>query len=189
MKLLAFAASLRKESMNKRLLGKAIDIASGLGAEVDHADFREFDMPHYDQDLQEEHGLPPGAEELARRIRAADGIMIASPEYNHSIPGTLKNAIDWMSRIKPDVPLDGASVFLMSASPAMVGGYRGLMQVRIPLDTVGAWVSPKMFALAQAPQAYDDDGNFKDAALAKMFEAMIADFMSAAEALGARAKG
>ena len=150
MKLLAFAASLRKESVNKRLLSKAVEIAGRHGAEIDHADFREFDMPHYDFDLQQAEGIPSGAEELGRRISEADGVMIASPEYNHSIPGTLKNAIDWLSRIDP-VPLNGACVMLMSASPAMVGGYRGLMQVRIPLDTVGAWVSPNMFALAQAP--------------------------------------
>lgn len=185
MKLLAFAASLRKESMNKRLLAKAVEIAAGNGAKVDHADFREFDMPHYDFDLQQADGIPPGAADLGRRIAEADGVMIASPEYNHSIPGTLKNAIDWLSRMDP-VPLNGACVMLLSASPAMVGGYRGLMQVRIPLDTVGAWVSPKMFALAQAQNAYDDDGDLKDPAIAKLLEAMIVDFMSAARALGTR---
>ena len=116
MKLLAFAASLRKESVNKRLLSKAVEIAGRHGAEIDHADFREFDMPHYDFDLQQAEGIPPGAQELGRRISEADGIMIASPEYNHSIPGTLKNAIDWLSRIDP-VPLNGACVMLMSASP------------------------------------------------------------------------
>ena len=185
MKLLAFAASLRKESMNKRLLAKAVEIAAGNGAEVDHANFGEFDMPHYDADLHGADGIPPGAQDLARRITNADGLMIASPEYNHSMPGTLKNAIDWLSKIDP-VPLDRASVMLLSASPSMVGGYRGLMQLRIPLDTVGAWVSPQMFSLAQAQNAYDDGGNLKDPALAKLLESMIVDFMSAARALGTR---
>ena len=185
MKLLAFAGSLRKESMNKRLLAKAVDLAAAHGATVDHADFREFDMPHYDADLHEADGFPAGARDLARRITEADGVMIASPEYNHSIPGALKNAIDWLSKMDP-VPLERASVMLLSASPSLVGGYRGLMQLRIPLDTVGAWVSPQMFSLAQAQNAYDEDGNLKDAALAKLLESMIVDFMSAARALGAR---
>jgi NAD(P)H-dependent FMN reductase len=96
-RLLAFAASFRRNSWNRKLITLAADLAREGGADVDLADFREFDMPLYDGDVQAEPGIPPGAEEMARRVAAVDGIVIASPEYNFSMPGTLKNAIDWVS--------------------------------------------------------------------------------------------
>src|SRR5690348_14602801 len=114
MRLLAFAASLRKGSFNRKLLSLAVDIAREKGVEVDHADFHEFDMPLYDFDIQEREGFPAGTQRMAQRIAAADGLLIASPEYNYSLPGTLKNAIDWVSRLKP-MPLRGKHGFLMSA--------------------------------------------------------------------------
>ncbi|MEA2712769.1 MAG: hypothetical protein QOK27_730, partial [Gemmatimonadales bacterium] len=101
MRLLAFAASLKRESLNRKLINLAVELAREAQVEVDLADFREFDMPLYDADLQNSAGFPEGAQELARRIEAVDGLMIASPEYNYSLPGTLKNAIDWVSRMKP----------------------------------------------------------------------------------------
>src|SRR5688572_17148243 len=101
MKILAFAASLRKESLNRKLITLAADIARSQGAEVDLAEFGEFDMPLYNGDVDAGQGKPPGAIELQRRIEAADSLMIASPEYNYSMPGTLKNALDWVSRFRP----------------------------------------------------------------------------------------
>ena len=101
------------------------------------------------------------------------------------MPGTIKNAIDWLSRIQP-VPLDKKSVFLMSASPSLVGGYRGLMNIRTPLDGLGCWCYPKHFSLAQCMQAYDDNGKLADAALAGMFDGMLKDYLSAAAALNGR---
>src|SRR5262249_12244463 len=133
MKILAFAASLRADSLNKKLLRIAIEAAREAGAEVDHADFREFMMPLYDGDMQTTTGFPEGAQELQRRLDAADGILISSPEYNFSIPGTLKNAIDWVSRMRP-VPWRGKSALLLAASTSLAGGIRGLWQLRIPLE-------------------------------------------------------
>ncbi|HEX6106233.1 MAG TPA: NAD(P)H-dependent oxidoreductase, partial [Gemmatimonadales bacterium] len=79
MRLLAFAASLRAESHNRRLIGLVAELARGRGAEVDLAEFREFDMPLFDADLHAREGIPPGAQELGARILAADGILLASP--------------------------------------------------------------------------------------------------------------
>ncbi len=185
MKVFAFAASLRKESINRRLLLLAEDIVRECGHEVDHAEFSEFDMPLYNGDLQDESGIPEGAEALGARIAESDAWLLASPEYNWTMPGTLKNAIDWLSRMQP-VPLDRKSVLLMSASPSLVGGARGLTSLRLPLEILGCWCYPKMFALAQAGQAYGEDGNIANEALAGMFRGMIEDYLSAAAALGAR---
>jgi len=161
MRLLAFAASLRRESLNRKLIQIAADLARDAGMEVDLADFHEFDMPLYDADLQASSGFPSGARELARRIESADGLMIASPEYNYSIPGTLKNAIDWVSRMKP-MPLSGKHGVLLAASSSLVGGIRGLWALRVPLEGLGVTLYPGMFALAQAPQAFDERGKLKD---------------------------
>ena len=95
MRLFAFAASLRRDSLNRKLLRLAEQAAERAGATIDHADFREFDMPLYDGDVEAASGLPPGAQKLRERFLGADAFMIVSPEYNFSIPGTLKNAIDW----------------------------------------------------------------------------------------------
>ena len=83
--------------------------------------------------------------------------MISSPEYNASLPGVLKNAVDWVSRFRPQ-PFNERHGLLLSASPSMVGGNRGLWALRVPFEHLGARIYPDMFSLAQAHQALDDDG-------------------------------
>lgn len=185
MKVFALAASMRKESVNRRLLGVATDMARAAGAEIDAAEFRGFAMPLYDGDLEAASGVPAAAHRLGERIAASDAWILASPEYNWSIPGTLKNAIDWLSRIRP-VPLDGKSVLLLSASPGLGGGFRGLTALRAPLEGLGCWCYPRQFALPRAPRAWDDDGALKDSALADSLATMVGDYLSAARALAAR---
>ncbi len=182
MRILAFAASLRQGSWNKRLIAHACEIARAAGAEIDLADFREFDMPLYDGDLDAREGLPPGGQELKRRIELAQAIMISSPEYNYSIPGTLKNAIDWVSRARP-MPWRGKSIYLMAASPGPIGGIRGLWQTRIPLEGCGAFVFPDMFALALAHQAFDERGRRRDPALEERLRREVVGFVRLAEAV------
>jgi NAD(P)H-dependent FMN reductase len=184
MKILAFAASLRAASHNRRLIAAAAAIARGEGAEVDLADFHEFDMPLYDGDLQQTGGLPAGALELVRRIEAADGIMIASPEYNYSIPGTLKNAIDWASRARPQ-PFRGRSGLIMAASTGTIGGIRGLWQLRIPLEGLGVMLYPDMFALATAAGAFDDAGHLVDGKVRERLEGIVKGYV----AMGSRLAG
>jgi len=161
MKLLAFAASMRTGSWNRRLIAAAVEIAGGAGVVVDLADFHEFNMPIYDADLQAAKGIPPGAQEMGRRIAAADGLMISSPEYNFSLPGTLKNAIDWVSRLKP-MPLRGKTGLLLSASNGQVGGIRGLWQLRIPLEGLGVTLHPDMYTLPWADKQFDEGGRLKE---------------------------
>jgi chromate reductase, NAD(P)H dehydrogenase (quinone) len=192
MKILAFAASLRAGSLNRQLIQLAAELARQEGAEIDLAEFREFAMPLYDGDLEEQSGLPTGALELKRRVERAEALMIATPEYNYSIPGPLKNAIDWVSRARP-IPWRGRSVYLMAASPSPMGGIRGLWQTRIPLEGCGALVFPDMFALAQAHQAFDENGRLRDPTLAERLAKDVAGFVRLAEAAsgicGERATG
>ena len=176
MRLLAFAASLKRESLNRKLINLAVELAREAQVEVDLADFREFDMPLYDADLQSSAGFPEGARELARRIEAVDGLMIASPEYNYSLPGTLKNAIDWVSRMKP-MPLRGKHGVLLAASTSLVGGSRGLWALRVPLEGLGVMLLPDMFALAQAPQAFDEQGKLKNPELQERLRKLVHGYL------------
>jgi chromate reductase, NAD(P)H dehydrogenase (quinone) len=126
-------------------------------------------------------GLPPGAEELRRRLEATDAFVIASPEYNASMPGLLKNVVDWVSRSRPQ-PFHERHGLLLSASPSMAGGNRGLWALRVPFEHLGARIYPEMFSLARAHQAFDDNGRIADAELQNRFDAAVAGFMDLVEA-------
>jgi NAD(P)H-dependent FMN reductase len=180
-RLLVFSASLRKDSLNTRLAELARSVIEGHGASVEFATMRDFDGASYDQDLEDREGLPRGPRELHRRLEATDAFVIASPEYNASIPGHLKNAIDWVSRVRPQ-PFNARHGLLMSASPSMAGGNRGLWSLRIPLEHLGARVFPDMFSLAQAHKAFQDDGALADKKLGARFEQNLVAFLDLVEA-------
>jgi NAD(P)H-dependent FMN reductase len=113
---------------------------------------------------------------MGHRIEAADGLMIASPEYNYSVPGTLKNAIDWVSRLNP-MPFRGKHGFLLAASSAVAGGIRGLWALRVPLEGLGVTLYPDMFALAQAAQALNERGKLKDPELQERLQKMVTGYL------------
>ncbi|HEU4642684.1 MAG TPA: NAD(P)H-dependent oxidoreductase, partial [Gemmatimonadaceae bacterium] len=148
-RVLIFAASLRRDSLNARLAALAATVTVEQGGMIDRATMADFDCRSYDQDVETTAGIPAGAQRLRERLLAADAFIIASPEYNASLPGVLKNTIDWTSRFKPQ-PFNGRQALLLSASPSMGGGNRGLWALRIPLEHLGARVYPDMFSLAQA---------------------------------------
>jgi len=178
---LVFSASLREQSLNTRLANLAAVTIEANGGEVDHASMREFDTPSYDGDVQDSTGFPPGAEELRERIERCDAFVISSPEYNASMPGMLKNAIDWVSRFRPQ-PFNEKNALLLSASPSMVGANRGLWALRVPLEHLGTRVYPDMFSLAQAHEAFDDEGRLANPRLQERFESNLVNFMDVAEA-------
>ena len=181
LKILVFSASLRADSLNTRLAWLAADAVGRHGSTVDLASMRDFDAPSYDGDLEASDGMPGGVQSLRERLVAADGFVIASPEYNASMPGVLKNAIDWVSRSRPQ-PFNERHGLLMSASPSMVGGNRGLWSLRVPLEHLGARIYPDMFSLAQAHKALDDTGGIADDALRRRFDDTIAKFLDLVEA-------
>jgi chromate reductase len=124
-KILGFAGSLRKNSYNKALLRAALELLPGDAA------LEIFDLegiPPYNQDLDD--NMPGKVKEFKQKILAADAVLIASPEYNYSIPGVLKNAIDWASRPPGDNSWDSKPVAVMSASIAMLGGSRAQYHLR-----------------------------------------------------------
>jgi NAD(P)H-dependent FMN reductase len=181
LRILVFSASLRKGSLNTRLVKLAVQIIEKNSAQVDYADMSEFDCHSFNQDLDHRDSLPTGAEEFNKRLLATDAFIISSPEYNGCMPGYLKNSIDWVSRFRPQ-PFNERHGLLMSASPSMAGGNRGLWSLRIPFEHLGARIFPDMFSLAMAHQAFTSEGTISNATLAKRFEDNIAAFLSLVEA-------
>jgi NAD(P)H-dependent FMN reductase len=177
MKIFAFAASLREESRNRRLLDLVSGRLTDMGVDVDAPHFSEFDVPLYNQDIQDESGIADGALRLASKLESSDGFIVVSPEYNHSMPGTLKNLIDWASRIRPDQPFRGSIGMLMSASPSMVGGSRGAYHLRQPFTALGVRMYPDMFSLARAHDAWDDSGELADDGLSDRLTSTLEGFV------------
>ena len=166
-KIVAFAGSLRAGSFNKKLIAIAADAARAAGAEVTVVDLRELALPLLDQDLEEAGGLPEGAKKFKALLRASDGFLIASPEYNSSISAALKNAIDWASRAESDdepslVAYRGKTAALFAASPGAIGGLRGLATLRSILGNIGVLVLPDQVTIPTAHEAFDDSGKLKD---------------------------
>ena len=180
LRVLIFSASLRAGSLNTKLAHLAARSAAQYGATIDLGSMRDFDVPSYDGDVEAESGIPAGAQALNRRLTESDAFVIASPEYNASMPGLLKNAIDWVSRFRPQ-PFHARHGLLVSASPSMAGGNRGLWSLRIPLEHLGARIFPDMFSLPAAHKAFAGN-ELADAALLLRFERNLHAFLELAEA-------
>ncbi len=178
---LVFSGSLRADSLNGRLASLAADTIRANGGIIDPNSMPDFETPSYNQDVQNKDGFPPGADRFRECIQTNDAFVVSSPEYNASMPGLLKNTIDWVSRFRPQ-PFNEKHGLLLSASPSMAGGNRGLWALRIPFEHLGARVYPEMFSLAQAHQAFDDEGRLADDQLQERFESTIVGFMDQAEA-------
>lgn len=180
-RVLVFSGAMRADSLNSKLARIAARELEVAGVRVDHATLRDFACPSYDGDIESESGIPEGAQELRRRLDAVDGFVISSPEYNASMPGALKNVVDWTSRHRPQ-PFHQQQCLLMSASPSMVGGNRGLWSLRVPLEHLGARVYPDMFSLAKAHEQFDDDGGLVSESLAERLRATTITWADQVEA-------
>lgn len=165
-KVLCFAGSLRRDSLNKKLAKLAGKLAEEAGAESTFIDLKEFDLPIYDGDYEAENGLPESAKKLKKIMKEHQAFLIASPEYNSSITAALKNAIDWASRPEPGEKnlecFTGKVAGLLAASPGALGGIRGLVTVRSILGNIGVIVIPEQIAIGQAGDAFNEDGTLKD---------------------------
>ncbi|MFB7495434.1 NADPH-dependent FMN reductase [Streptomyces sp. NPDC056161] len=181
LRVLVFGGALRADSANSRLAALVARLVSDTGATVDLAGMREFGMPLYDGDVEAAEGLPPGALALRDRIDRNDAFVISSPEYNASVPGVLKNAIDWVSRVRPQ-PFKTKHALLVSASPSLVGGNRGLWALRVPLEHLGTRVYPDMFSLPNSYQAFTEDGTLADTGLQHRLSETVSGFLSLVEA-------
>ena len=165
-KILAFAGSTRTDSFNKKLVKIAATGAMEGGADVTVIDLRDFAMPLYDGDLEQQQDLPSNAKKLKDLMLSHQGLLISAPEYNSSISGVLKNTIDWVSR--PSAGEESLACFkgkvagIMSASPGGLGGLRGLVHVRAILENISVLVIPDQIAVGKAHEVFNADGTLKD---------------------------
>ncbi|MGP3982761.1 NADPH-dependent FMN reductase [Streptomyces sp. KR80] len=181
LRVLVFGAALRTESTNARLASLVARLIAETGATVDLAAMRDFAMPSYDGDVEAAEGLPSGALALRDRLEQCDAFVISSPEYNASVPGALKNAIDWVSRVQPQ-PFKTKHALLVSASPSLIGGNRGLWALRVPLEHLGTRVYPDMFSLARSHQGFNQDGQLTDSGLQQRLAETVTAFLRLVEA-------
>lgn len=176
MELVIFGGALRSGSFNKKFAHAAELSAQKTGAKTHFLSLRDFQIPIYDGDDEDAQGIPDGVKRLGELIQKADGLIISTPEYNGSIPGVLKNAVDWLSRIKPQ-PLQGKKLLLLAASPGALGGVRSLWHSRQPFEVLGVHVFPDMFGLAKANEAFDANNNLVDAKNQERLDKLVSSFI------------
>lgn len=174
--IIGIAGSLRKESFNAALLRAAAERAPA-GVTVELATIA--GIPLYDGDLEAERGVPEVAARLKERIAAADGLLLVTPEYNHSIPGVFKNAIDWLTRPPADIPrvFGDKPVALLGATPGS-GGTRLAQAAWLPvLRTLGTrpWFGKQLY-VAGAAKVFDGEGRLVDAKIDKLLTELMAGF-------------
>ena len=157
------SGSARQGSVNTKLIHAAEDIAKGLGAETKVIDLGGYDMPIYHQDVEASSGIPDAVQQLKADLDSADGLIVASPEYNGFVTPLLLNAITWCSRGDPDgqmyATFQGKSAVVLSASPGAMGGMRSLNPNRQLLTNLGVNVLPDSVAVGGAFKAFDDSGS------------------------------
>ncbi|WP_333795344.1 NADPH-dependent FMN reductase [Hyphomicrobium sp.] len=188
-KLLFVAGSSRDASYNKRLAQLGAEIAEANGIAATFADLGDYPMPLYDGDLQAVDGVPENARKLEALMKIHTGIFIACPEYNASITPLLKNALDWVSRVRieGEEPLTvfKTRVFALGAvSPGGMGGLRGLNAVREVLQLgLGALVLPDQVAVPRAAEAFDASGHLSNKESQERFKSVIQKLARAARVL------
>jgi len=176
--IVGIAGSLRKGSLNAALL-RAAARAMPAGSTLEHATIA--GIPLYDADLEAAQGIPALVASLKDRVAAADGLLLVTPEYNNSIPGVLKNAIDWLSRPDADIPrvFGGKRVALIGASP---GGFGTILSQNawLPvLKTLGTdlWAGKKLL-VSRARTVFDEAGNLTDPKVAEQLTAFLQGFVA-----------
>jgi chromate reductase, NAD(P)H dehydrogenase (quinone) len=167
--ILAFSGSTREASLNKRVLAIATTAAEASGATVTTVDLRAYPLPIYDGDLEAAEGVPENAMRLKALFKTNRGFLIATPEYNTSISGVLKNAIDWLTRSVPGEGFlecfNGKVAALLSASLGPMGGIRAQAHLRQILGGIGVTVIPEHWGVAGATaEKFDAAGDLLDPA-------------------------
>ncbi len=182
MKIIGFAGSLRSGSYNKMALHIALASAQEAGAEIDEVDLKSLDIPLYDGDLENEVKVPEGVQKLRDKIAAADGLMMAIPEYNHSISGVAKNTIDWLSRTKyaPDI-LDQKPTAILGASDGYFGTVRAQVAFFPIANTLGLNLMYANTYVTNSDEKFDDKGNCTDEKTKERLEKLGKDFVAFVE--------
>ncbi len=166
-KILFFAGSARTNSFSKKLAKTAYKLACEKGVNATFINLKDYPMPLYNGDLEDELGLPDNAIALKKLFAEQAGFFITSPEYNSSFTPLFKNTIDWISRTNPNDPdmadpYKGKTAAIAGSSPGGLGGMRVLVPLRMLLANIGIHVMPTQMALNFAGKAFDDSGSLTD---------------------------
>jgi chromate reductase len=172
-RILAFSASARKESLNRKLLAAAVEAVRAAGGEVTLLDLNDYVLPLYHGDLEDASGLPANAVKLIGLITQHSALLIASPEYNSMFTPLLKNTIDWCTR-GDDNPFEGKVAAVVSASPGALGGVRSLQLAQQLLLKLGCHVVPGQTFLPHADKAFDAQGALQEPHAQKAVQALAA---------------
>ncbi len=178
-RILAFAGSARRESLNRKFLAHAVAVAREAGAEVTLLDLNDYSLPLYHGDLEDAEGLPANAVKLIALLAAHDGLLIASPEYNGMVTPLLKNTLDWCTRGEGD-PFENKAAAVISASPGPFGGIRSLAMAQQLLLKLGCRVIPGQNALISAGKAFDAEGKLTDPRADKAVRSLVAALVASA---------
>lgn len=183
-KLVFFAGSSRRDSLNKKLALAASVSTKSSEIETSFIDLSDYNIPIYCADDEASNGTPADVIKLKTQLGAADGIFISSPEYNGAYSGLLKNFIDWMSRNSegtPTPPFKNSVVAISACSPGMRGGLTGLTSLRLVINHIGGNVIPTQAAIGAAK--FNDEGSLSDENHQKMLNGVLEQFIKTAKAL------
>ncbi len=190
-RILVFAGSNRRGAFSGRTADAAMKELALQGAEVTRISLIDYPLPIMDEDREKEKGIPENAVQLARQIAAHDGVLICTPEYNGSVPPLLKNAIDWVSRVKSDGgralrPYPGKVVGVCSSSNGHFAGIRAANHLRAILSHIGMEVVSAQVSVPNAGDAFEADGTFRDERLTKGMTRLCESLIERARAFSTR---
>ena len=190
-KILVFAGSVRSGAYSGRTADVAQKELAVQGAEVTRISLADYPLPILDEDLEKEKGVPENAIRLGRLIATHDGLLIATPEYNGSIPPLLKNTIDWVSLVRRDGgrpirPLVGKVAGLCSSSNGHFAGIRCINHLRAVLVRCQMEVVTPECSVPEGGDAFDEDGNFRDERLYKSMEHLCRTLIETSRLLSTR---
>lgn len=176
-KILVFAGSTRAGSYNMKLADCVTDVLFEMGVDVTHLKLADYPLPVFNEDIEK----PENAHLLAKLFSEADGLIIASPEYNSSLTPLLKNTLDWVSVIGGEEgsfgPYKDKMCLLTAASPGGGGGLRGLYHLRSVLMNVGAEVITSQVAVPNAGSAFGDDGHLTEERVSNMLKGALSSLL------------
>lgn len=188
-RILVFAGSVRLGSFNRRLAAEAARRLALTNATVTLIELSDYPLTIYDEDAEEEEGIPDAAMKLAERIAEQDGLLLVSPEYNASLSPLLKNVIDWTSRVRkirgrPVQPWRRLVVGLAAASPGRLGGMRGLAALRPVCQALGAELLTPQVTVPDAANAFDERGRPRDQMTDAALDALLEQLLAHCRSLG-----
>lgn len=193
-KILVFAGSTRTGAFS----GKTADVAQKelamLGAEVTRISLADYPLPIMDQDLEAAEGIPENAYKLSRLLIAHDGVLVATPEYNGSVPPLLKNALDWVSRIRTDngkkvKPFDGKIFALCGSSGGRWGGIRAVSHLRQILSHMQAVLITPQCLVPDAGSAFSESGDFVEERMLRSMQSVCKTLTEHAWLLSGQSRG